>query len=211
MARRARLLWDAGSSKSSFSEIKTIAAGAAGRQKTKRRARRTAVLFKVDQKFESLFPQRRVCELSVPATLDSETGLDRYALARGFRARFGTSPRRYLVGRRLERVTTEIAHGASLAAMSSTAIGSSLRSVREFVISASFRIESKSKFRHGVGPMRVGPTMRKKIVQDQFVRNGGRAHGISGRPLSNRQAAGDDAGCTLRLRAADPHNTLVGR
>jgi hypothetical protein len=45
VARRARLLWDAGSSKSSFSEIKTIAAGAAGRQKTKRQARRAAVLF----------------------------------------------------------------------------------------------------------------------------------------------------------------------
>src|SRR5437762_13309253 len=46
-ARRARLLWDAGSSKSSFSETKTIAAGAVGRQKTKGRARLTAVLLKV--------------------------------------------------------------------------------------------------------------------------------------------------------------------
>ena len=33
VARRARLLWDAESSKSSFSEIKTIAAGAAGSKK----------------------------------------------------------------------------------------------------------------------------------------------------------------------------------
>ena len=49
------------------------------------------------------------------ATLESETGLDRYALARGFRARFGTSPHRYLVGRRLDRVRAEIARGASLA------------------------------------------------------------------------------------------------
>jgi len=49
------------------------------------------------------------------ATLESETGLDRYALSRGFRARFGTSPHRYLVGRRLERVRAEIARGASLA------------------------------------------------------------------------------------------------
>src|SRR5262249_9662460 len=40
---------------------------------------------------------------------------DRYALSRGFRARFGTSPHRYLVGRRLERVRAEIARGASLA------------------------------------------------------------------------------------------------
>lgn len=49
------------------------------------------------------------------ATLEAETGLDRYALARGFRARFGTSPHRYLVGRRLERVRAEIARGAPLA------------------------------------------------------------------------------------------------
>ena len=49
------------------------------------------------------------------ATLEAETGLDRYTLARGFRDRFGTSPHRYLVGRRLERVKAEIGHGASLA------------------------------------------------------------------------------------------------
>jgi AraC-like DNA-binding protein len=49
------------------------------------------------------------------ATLEAETGLDRYALARGFRIRFGTSPHRYLIGRRLERVRAEIARGLSLA------------------------------------------------------------------------------------------------
>jgi AraC-like DNA-binding protein len=49
------------------------------------------------------------------AMLEEETGLDRYTLARRFRDRFGTSPHRYLVGRRLERVRAEIAHGASLA------------------------------------------------------------------------------------------------
>jgi AraC-like DNA-binding protein len=49
------------------------------------------------------------------AMLEEETGLDRYTLARSFRDRFGTSPHRYLVGRRLERVRVEIAHGASLA------------------------------------------------------------------------------------------------
>ena len=47
--------------------------------------------------------------------LEEETGLDRYTLARSFRDRFGTSPHRYLVSRRLERVKAEIAHGASLA------------------------------------------------------------------------------------------------
>jgi len=49
------------------------------------------------------------------AMLEEATGLDRYTLARGFRERFGTSPHRYLVGRRLERVRGEIARGASLA------------------------------------------------------------------------------------------------
>jgi AraC-like DNA-binding protein len=49
------------------------------------------------------------------ATLEAETGLDRYALARGFRIRFGTSPHRYLIGRRLERARAEIARGVSLA------------------------------------------------------------------------------------------------
>ena len=107
--------------------------------------------------------------------------------------------------RRLERVTTEIAHGASLAAMSSTAIGSSLRSVREFVISASFRIESKSKFRHGVGPMRVGPTIylpRKKIVQGQFVRNGG--HERTESPGARFQIVMQPATMPVALRASTP-------
>jgi len=49
------------------------------------------------------------------ATLEQETGLDRYTLARSFRDRFGTSPHRYFVGRRLEHVRAEIARGASLA------------------------------------------------------------------------------------------------
>ena len=47
--------------------------------------------------------------------LEEETGLDLYILARSFRDRFGTSPHRYLVGRRLERVRAEITRDASLA------------------------------------------------------------------------------------------------
>lgn len=47
--------------------------------------------------------------------LEALTGLDRYSLARGFRARFGTSPHRYLTGRRLDRVKAEIARGVPLA------------------------------------------------------------------------------------------------
>jgi len=49
------------------------------------------------------------------AMLEEETGLDLYILARSFRDRFGTSPHRYLVGRRLERVRAEITRDASLA------------------------------------------------------------------------------------------------
>ena len=49
------------------------------------------------------------------ATLEAETGVDRYTLARGFRACFVTSPYRYLIGRRLDRVKAEIARGISLA------------------------------------------------------------------------------------------------
>ena len=47
--------------------------------------------------------------------LEVATGIDRYTLARAFRARFGTSPHRYLVGRRLCTVRAEIAAGLPLA------------------------------------------------------------------------------------------------
>lgn len=46
--------------------------------------------------------------------LEQVSGLDRFALARHFRAAFGTSPHRYQVGRRLARAQTMIARGASL-------------------------------------------------------------------------------------------------
>lgn len=47
--------------------------------------------------------------------LEAVTGLSRYAVARHFRACLGTSPYRYLIMRRLDRVRTLIRHGASLA------------------------------------------------------------------------------------------------
>lgn len=47
--------------------------------------------------------------------LEAVTGLDRYALARHFRARLGTSPYRYLTMRRLDRVKSVILSGHSLA------------------------------------------------------------------------------------------------
>ncbi len=49
------------------------------------------------------------------ADLERVTGLDRFALARDFRALLGTSPHRYLVGRRLERARSLIVSGAGLA------------------------------------------------------------------------------------------------
>lgn len=47
--------------------------------------------------------------------LEADTGLDRYALARHFRARLGTSPYRYLTMRRLDRAKAAIRAGESLA------------------------------------------------------------------------------------------------
>jgi AraC-like DNA-binding protein len=47
--------------------------------------------------------------------LEAVTGLDRYNLARHFRARLGTSPYRYLTMRRLDRAKAEILAGHSLA------------------------------------------------------------------------------------------------
>ena len=49
------------------------------------------------------------------AELERTTGLSRYALARHFRACVGTSPYRYLVMRRLDRVRAQLGTGASLA------------------------------------------------------------------------------------------------
>ncbi|TNB48258.1 AraC family transcriptional regulator [Martelella lutilitoris] len=48
-------------------------------------------------------------------TLEAISGLDRFSLARQFRAAFGTSPHRYLVQRRLERAKAMIAAGETLA------------------------------------------------------------------------------------------------
>lgn len=47
--------------------------------------------------------------------LEAETGLDRYALARHFRTRLGTSPYRYLTMRRLDRAKAAILSGVTLA------------------------------------------------------------------------------------------------
>ena len=49
------------------------------------------------------------------AELEQVSGLDRYALARAFRAAFGSSPHRYLVARRVARAQRLLATGAGLA------------------------------------------------------------------------------------------------
>lgn len=49
------------------------------------------------------------------AELEAVAGMSRYALARHFRASFGTSPYRYLVLRRLDRLRALIRQGVSLA------------------------------------------------------------------------------------------------
>ena len=49
------------------------------------------------------------------AELEHASGLDRYALARAFRAAFGSSPHRYLVAKRVARAQRLLATGASLA------------------------------------------------------------------------------------------------
>jgi AraC-like DNA-binding protein len=49
------------------------------------------------------------------ADLERVSGLDRYALARAFRAAFGSSPHRYLVARRVARAQRLLAAGANLA------------------------------------------------------------------------------------------------
>ncbi|MBB4301185.1 AraC-like DNA-binding protein [Rhodobium orientis] len=49
------------------------------------------------------------------AALETEHGLDRFAISRGFRRHFGVSPHRFLVLRRLERAQRDIRAGASLA------------------------------------------------------------------------------------------------
>jgi AraC-like DNA-binding protein len=56
-----------------------------------------------------------VVEGVASTVLEAATGLTRYQVARQFRACLGTSPYRYLVMRRLDRVRALIRDGAALA------------------------------------------------------------------------------------------------
>ena len=86
------------------------------------------------------------------AALEAETGVDRFTLARGFRTRFGTSPHRYLTGRRLERVKAEIVRGAPLA---------------EAAVAAGFADQSHMtrhfKSRFGLTPGRYAVLLRRGV------------------------------------------------
>jgi AraC-like DNA-binding protein len=61
------------------------------------------------------FLDANVCNVVTSAELEAVAGLSRYAVARHFRACLGTSPYRYFVMRRLDRVRSLIRHGAPLA------------------------------------------------------------------------------------------------
>ena len=55
------------------------------------------------------------------SVLEAVADMDRFSLARQFRAAYGTSPHRFLVGRRLEIVKNDIAAGLSLAEAAASA------------------------------------------------------------------------------------------
>ncbi|HKX07502.1 MAG TPA: AraC family transcriptional regulator [Stellaceae bacterium] len=74
--------------------------------------------------------------------LEAVTGLDRFALAREFRAVLGTSPHRYLVGRRLDLARALIISGTGLAEAAAAAAG--------FVDQS--HLTRHFKARHGVTP-----------------------------------------------------------
>jgi AraC-like DNA-binding protein len=60
------------------------------------------------------FLDANVQNVVTSAELETVTGLSRYAVARHFRACLGTSPYRYLIMRRLDRVRSLIRHGVPL-------------------------------------------------------------------------------------------------
>jgi AraC-like DNA-binding protein len=62
-----------------------------------------------------LFLDAHYCRVVASAELESVTGVDRYTLARHFRAMLGTSPYRYLTLRRLDKARSMMREGRSLA------------------------------------------------------------------------------------------------
>src|SRR5581483_11729507 len=84
------------------------------------------------------------------AELEAIAGQDRYALARGFRAAYGTSPYRYLLMRRLDWVQAAIMAGRSLAEIALDA-GFADQAHLTRMFKAAFGL-SPAKFRAAAGP-----------------------------------------------------------
>lgn len=104
----------------SFSTLASAGVVAAAADRLNRRAGRPSALRPAHYYGARLDRAREMLDtaddLAVTAEdLEAATGIDRYALARAFRARFATSPHRYLVGRGLQRVKAAIAEGLPLA------------------------------------------------------------------------------------------------
>ncbi len=87
-----------------------LAARSDDRPSVKRRARRPVAPLPAPA---TISPPRRARTVASDE-LEKITGLDRFALARHFRAATGTSPHRYQVGRRLARAQAMIAAGTAL-------------------------------------------------------------------------------------------------
>jgi AraC-like DNA-binding protein len=79
-----------------------------------RRSAATACSIAVERARQYL--DEHACRVVTSEELEALTGLDRYALARQFRVRLGTSPYRYLSMRRLDRAKSLMRDNCSLAA-----------------------------------------------------------------------------------------------
>ena len=93
--------------------IERLAARLAARSDDRRRSRHPATAHRAvarAREFLAAEAHRTVAS----EELEKVTGLDRFALARHFRAATGTSPHRYQVGRRLQRAQRMIADGMPL-------------------------------------------------------------------------------------------------
>jgi AraC-like DNA-binding protein len=93
--------------------VERLAGRLAARSDDRRSARGTAVAHRAVTRARD-FLAAEAHRTVASEELETVTGLDRFALARHFRAATGTSPHRYQVGRRLARAQKMIAEGAAL-------------------------------------------------------------------------------------------------
>lgn len=85
------------------------------------RQRRLSATCAVAVDLARAYLREHVDQIVTSEALEAVSGLDRYSLARHFRARLGASPYRYLTLRRLDAVRTRIAAGEGLAEASAAA------------------------------------------------------------------------------------------